>query len=601
MSDFTITIDGKPIPARKGDTILKAALRAGVFIPHYCWHPGLTIAGNCRICLVHATKTMSPPGKPVIACATDAVEGMEVEASGPKVKALREGVMEFLLINHPLDCPVCDQAGECDLQQYSFDYGRETSRFNEPKTQRPRKDLGPLIRYVGNRCIVCTRCVRFTDEVTGTGELNVVHRGEHSSIDTFPGVELDNPLSGCVADICPVGALLDRDSIHTTRVWLLRGTKSVCGGCATGCNVNVETFDQQVKRLTPRENQAVNRWWMCDAGRVEYRKAQTATRVKSARVDGHDASWTAALARAVEAVKGSTGAVVGLTTAHATNEELFLLQQLVGKGPLGVAFAPDGSTFRTRDGFEISPDKNPNRKGVETILGLTGKSDATSGEAAVTRALETTEVGLAIVHDSMPGGAPWSPALLAALGRARALVVIAHDDTAAAPKATVLFPAGHSTERDGTFTNVKGRVQRLRAAVPMPGDARQDLELLQELARVAAVQPRVVSSAGVFRRLAQAIPGGFDGMDYNTIGEHGVPLGEGKKAQAPVTTVPAGLGHATSSSAHTGLRLPVIEGVRTGYEAGPVSREPGRSHDEQVRVAVHRDSPIGYGTRRGDA
>jgi NADH-quinone oxidoreductase subunit G len=573
--DFTFTIDGKTIPAKKGDTILKAGLRAGEFIPHYCWHPGLKVAGNCRICLVHATKTM-PPGKPVIACATEAVEGMEVESNGPRTKALREGVMEFLLINHPLDCPVCDQAGECDLQQYSYDYGRSDSRFHEPKTQRPRKDLGPLIRFVGNRCIVCTRCVRFTEEVTGTGELGVVGRGAMSWIDTFPGVALDNPLSGCVADLCPVGALLDRDSLHTTRVWLLRGTESVCGRCATGCNVNVETWKDEVRRLTPRENQAVNRWWMCDAGRLSYKEAHAPTRVARARVQGDDAPFGDALTRAVDEVKKAQGQVVGLTTGFATNEELFLLRALVGKGPIAVEFAPAGDTFRTKDGFEISTDKNPNRRGVEAVLGL-GAEQVAGGEEAVIAALESGKVGLAVVHDAVPGGAPWSPSLLAALAKAPALIVIAHDDFAGAPRATVLFPAMHWTEKEGTLVNGRGRVQRLRAAVPPPGDARLDLEVLQELARAAAVQPRVLSPAGVFRRLVPAVPAAFEGMDYNRLGAVGLDLGAGKG----------------------GKPLPVVEPL-TGYEAGPVSRGPGRAGDEQVRASVHRESLVGYGTPRGD-
>ncbi|MCW8137554.1 MAG: (2Fe-2S)-binding protein [Planctomycetota bacterium] len=575
--DFTFAIDGKSIPARKGDTILKAGLRAGVFIPHYCWHPGLTVAGNCRICLVHATKTM-PPGKPVIACATQAVEGMEVESDGPRTKALREGVMEFLLVNHPLDCPVCDQAGECDLQQYSFDYGRATSRFHEPKTQRPRKDLGPLIRFVGNRCIVCTRCVRFCEEVAGTGELGVVGRGAMSWIDTFPGVQLDNPLSGCVADLCPVGALLDRDSMHTTRVWLLRGTESACGRCATGCNINVETWNDQVRRLTPRENQAVNRWWMCDEGRLSYKEAQAPTRVRRARVDGREATFLDALTRATDEVRKAQGGVVALTTGFATNEELFTLKALVGKGPIAVAYAPDGSTFKARDGFEISRDKNPNRKGVEAVLGATD-----GGEAAVIAALEAGKVGLAIVHDGVPGGAPWSPTLLAALKKAAALLVLAHDDVPGAPAATVLLPAMHWTEKEGTVVNGGGRVQRLRAAVPPTGDARVDLEVLQELARAAALQPRVLSAAGVFRKLAAAARHEFDGMDYNGLGELGVPLGQGRAARP----------------ASNGRPLPVID-ARTGYEAGPVSRAPGRAGDEQVRVSVHRGSPLGYGTPRGD-
>ena len=568
--DFTFKIDGEEIPARHGDTILRAGLRAGKFIPHYCWHPGLSVAGNCRICLVFATKA-GPPNKPVIACSTQAVEGMEVESNGPRTKAAREGVMEFLLINHPLDCPVCDQAGECDLQQYSFDYGRETSRYVEEKTQRPRKDLGPLIRYVGNRCIVCTRCVRFTDEVTGTGELSVVQRGDSSSIDVFPGVELTNPLSGCVADICPVGALLDRDSIHTTRTWLLRGTSSVCGTCATGCNVNVETWDEQVKRLTPRENQAVNRWWMCDEGRLSYKPAQDPARVVRARLDGAPVPHLRALERAQELARdgAADGLVAAVATGFSTNEELFLLRSLAGKGPMGVTFAPDGAAWKSKDGFTISADKNPNREGAARVLG----SDHDG--AAVAQALQGGQVALLVVLDADPNGSRWSPELEAAFARARRRVVLTLRDGPHTAGADVVLPALHWTEKDGTFVNAGGRVQRLRAATPPPGDARPDHEVLQELLRALGAQPRVLSAAGVWRKLIAARPAELGSTDYSAIGAHGVPLPNARDQVPPARAT-------------------------TGYEAGPVSRHPGRADDEQVRVSVHRESPVGYGTARGD-
>ena len=576
--DFTFKIDGRDIPARQGDTILQAALRAGEFIPHYCYHPGLSVAGNCRICLVFATKA-GPPNKPVIACATQAVEGMEVESAGPRTKAVREGVMEFLLINHPLDCPVCDQAGECDLQQYSFDYGREKSRYVEEKSQRPRKDLGPLIRYVGNRCIVCTRCVRFTDEVTGTGELAVVQRGDSSSIDVFPGTELDNPLSGCVADICPVGALLDRDSIHTTRTWLLRGTRSLCGSCATGCNVNVETWEDEVKRLTPRENQAVNRWWMCDEGRLSWKPQAEPERVTKARLDGAESWHLPALERAQALVReavaeaaqpGKEGGLVAVVASgYATNEELFLLHTLAGDGPIGVTCAADGGSWRSQDGFEISADKNPNREGARRVLGPDDDLQA------VKDALLAGKVSLLVVADADPRGSAWDPALAVAFARAPRRIVLTLREGAHTAGAQVVLPALHWTEKDGTFVNGRGRVQRVRAAVPPPGDARSDLEVLQELLRARGAQPRVLSAAGVWRKLVAARPGDLGSADYNAIGALGLPLPGAEDHTPPARAT-------------------------TGYEAGPVSRQAGRADDEQVRISVHRTSPAGYGTPRGD-
>jgi len=569
--DFTFTIDGEEVPARHGDTILKAALRAGRFIPHYCWHPGLSIAGNCRICLVFATKA-GPPHKPVIACSTQAVEGMEVESDGPRTKAAREGVMEFLLINHPLDCPVCDQAGECDLQQYSYDYGRETSPFVEPKIQRHRKDFGPLIRFAGNRCIVCTRCVRFTDEVTGTGELAVVQRGDSSVIDTFPGVELDNPLSGCTADICPVGALLDRDSIHTTRTWLLRGTKSACGRCATGCNVNVETWREEVHRVTPRANMAVNRWWMCDEGRLSYKEAHDERRLRRARVGDREASWLVAMEKAqdlVRAASAADGKIAAIVSGFASNEELFLVRQLLGGDePLAVGYAADGAGWRSKDGFEISADRNPNRGGVERMFGKG------HGQDHLREVLDAGDVSLLLVVDATPGGAVFSDELIAAAVRAPRKIALALSPSRLVRAADVTLPALHWTEKDGTMVNGRGRLQRLRAAVPPPEDARPELEALQELAVALGRAPRVLSAGGVFRRL-QGATSGFGGIDYAKLGEHGLPLP----------------GAADRMSA---------EDAAAWYEAGPVSRGPGRADDEQTRVSVHRFSEAGVGTLRGD-
>ncbi len=565
--EIQFKIDGEELTAHPGETILQAGLRHGKFIPHYCWHPALSIAGNCRMCLVHVTP--GPPGKPVIACGTQVTAGMEVDSSSDKTKYAREGVLEFLLANHPLDCPICDQAGECDLQQYSYDHGRSFSKFDEAKTQRPRKDLGPLIRFNGNRCIVCTRCVRFCEEITGSAELTVVNRSDQSYIDIFPDQPLDNPLSGCTADLCPVGALLETDSIHSTRVWLHRRTKSVCGGCATGCNINVETFDDKVKRITPRENQAVNRWWMSDDGRLTYKEALAQDRLREARVDGEPVAARAAVEKALELLREAGDAVAVLTTGFASNEELFLLDQLATKGPRGVVFRADGSSYTARDGFTISKDKNPNRAGVEAFF---GKANAGDDVAA---AIRGGKVKLLIVQDGIPGGGPWSAPVLAAAQEAPAVIALSLTDGAVAGLATVALPAQHWTEKDGTFVNGRGRLQRVRAATPPVGDAPTDLEVLQELARGLGRIPRVVSAAGVFRRLAAAHPGKLGGVaSYEAIGDVGVPL-----PGAQDTTPP--------------------EACTTYYEAGPVSRHPGRADDEQTRISVHRAHDAGFGTVRG--
>ncbi|MBL4845143.1 MAG: (2Fe-2S)-binding protein [Planctomycetes bacterium] len=563
--EVPFTIDGASYTALKGETVLEAALRNGYFIPHYCWHPSLSIAGNCRMCLVH---TKPGPPKPQIACNTVVSEGMEVDASSEKTLTAREGILEFLLANHPLDCPICDQAGECDLQQYSFDHGRTTSKFSEIKTQRPRHDLGPRIRFNGNRCILCTRCVRFCDEVTGTGELTVVNRSDSAWIDVFPGVPLDNPLSGCTADLCPVGALLDSDWIHTTRVWLLRGTKSVCSGCATGCNVNVEAFDDSVKRMTPRENQPVNKWWMCDEGRDSHREATTDSRLNVARLDGQPVKHQDALEAALDLFSATPAAKIAyLTTGHATCEELHLLETITD-GPGGVNYRPDGGAFETLDGFKLSADKNPNRAGVVAVLG-----DVDAGER-VRKGIESGQIELVVVCDSQPGGANWDEGLVEALKGDVKAIVISLEDTWLAQTKQVAFPGLHAIEKDGTFVNQNGRLQRVRAAVSAPGDTRGELDVLQELGRSAGHFPRVLSAGGVFRRLAAASPDAFGGLTYRGLGAVGLPLA-GAADQTPA------------------------DKCQTYYNAGPVSRET-RAQDEQTRVAVHRESPLGYGTVRGN-
>ena len=354
-------IDGTEYKAIPGETVLQAALRNGVFIPHYCWHPGLGVDGNCRMCLVYSA---SPgPPKPDIACNSDGARGHggRLQLVEPRSRRTARGSSSSSSINHPLDCPICDQAGECDLQQYSFDHGqRVLPKFVETKVQKPPQGPGPAqIRFNGNRCIVCTRCVRFTEKVTGTGELAVVNRGDSNVIDTFPGEPLDNPMSGCVTDLCPVGALLDTDSIHSTRTWLLRGTDSVCGGCATGCNVVVETFDGGVKRITPRENQATNKWWMCDSGRLARHETSQGDRLLSARIGEDNANPAAAIDAAVDIVRGAKGSLGVLTSGYSTCEELFLLETLAGKSPWAWSTRPRARASPRRTGSTSTRTRTP--------------------------------------------------------------------------------------------------------------------------------------------------------------------------------------------------------------------------------------------------
>ena len=264
MDPVKLNIDGREVTTVKGKTVIQAAADEGILIPHYCYHPKLTIAGNCRMCLVEIEKMP----KLQIACNTQATEGMVVKTQSPKVLDARRAVMEFLLINHPLDCPICDQAGECWLQDYYMKHDLMGSRFSEHKVPSQKRHVfGPNVIFDAERCIKCTRCVRFLQEVTRTEELTILNRGDQSTIALFPGRVLDNPLSANVNDICPVGALTDRDFRFRVRVWYLSSTPSVCPGCSTGCNIKVETYQNRIARFKPRVNEAVNSHWICDEGR----------------------------------------------------------------------------------------------------------------------------------------------------------------------------------------------------------------------------------------------------------------------------------------------------------------------------------------------
>ncbi|MCH7886227.1 MAG: (2Fe-2S)-binding protein, partial [Planctomycetes bacterium] len=285
-----ITIDNQTIECRDGVPVLQAALEAGWEVPHYCYHPGLSVVASCRLCLMEMqmphpkTREMGWSPKLVPSCQTPARDGLVVRFDSEKVRDSQKDCMEFYLLNHPLDCPVCDQAGECYLQDYSFRFGQAESRMVEPKLQNPKKDIGPKTLLYQDRCVMCSRCVRFADEISGTHELCIVNRGSRCEIDVFPGLPLDNPLQGNVVDLCPVGCLLDKDFLFKRRVWELSKTPSICGGCATGCSIWIDHADERIYRLRPRFNPNVNDWWICDEGRFGFKYVDDPKRITSPKV-----------------------------------------------------------------------------------------------------------------------------------------------------------------------------------------------------------------------------------------------------------------------------------------------------------------------------
>ena len=328
----TLTIEGAEVSVPKGTTILEAAKQAGVLVPHYCYHPGLPIAGVCRMCLVR----IEGQPKLQISCATPVADGQVVSVYDPQAVEARKGVLEFLLINHPLDCPICDQAGECELQDYVFQEGRAQTRYTPTFAKRfnPVEDFGPDILYVANRCILCTRCVRFMDHAAGDPVLNVSERGDRAFIGVHSAQALDHPWSGNVVDLCPVGSLLSKDFLHKARAWELDKTASICTGCSQGCNIGIETRQNVVVRLRPRPNADVNRYFMCDHGRLNYRWMNRGDRVEAPLVgrDGNltASDWDEAVRQAAEVIAGASGEVTVLASAAASTEALFLARAVAG-------------------------------------------------------------------------------------------------------------------------------------------------------------------------------------------------------------------------------------------------------------------------------
>ena len=332
---ISVTIEGRTTSVPDGTTIIEAAKTVGVLIPHYCYHPGLPIAGVCRMCLVDVEKF--PKLAP--ACATTVMEGQVVHVHNEKAREARKGVLEFLLINHPLDCPVCDQSGECELQDYTFQEGRAESRYEEPKRFNPVEDFGGDVMYVPNRCILCTRCVRFMDDVAHDPVLNVSERGDRAFIGKAEGHDLTHAWAGNVVDLCPVGALISKDFLNKARAWELDRSASICTGCSQGCNVTVETRDNTVVRLKPRSNTDVNHFYLCEQGRLDYRWINRRDRLDQpqVRVQGtlRSVDWEDALDAAAAALAGRR--VTVLASPNSTNESLFLAERIIARqGGAGV-------------------------------------------------------------------------------------------------------------------------------------------------------------------------------------------------------------------------------------------------------------------------
>ena len=558
-----VIVNDVEVEADPKDNCILAARKAGVEIPHYCWHESLSVVASCRMCLVEVGEkkpdgTIAWGPKLVPGCQTPIKEGTVIRTDSAKVKTTQQMTLELLLLNHPLDCSICDQAGECYLQDYTYKYGKAQSRLDEPKLQRMDKyHIGEQIALFTDRCVMCTRCVRFTREISGTAELQVVARGSHEEIDVFPDVPCDNKLAGNVVDLCPVGALCSKDFLYKKRVWWLKHAESVCTGCSTGCSIHVDQNEDKVYRLRPRENPLAQGHFMCDEGRFGFkyihderrltrpklsdavagaanRKSQATTTAGSGDLSFAD-PWTDVLEVArrkiKDAVKSDARGFVAVLSPFMTVEEAYLLASflkgldkrvrlvlgpvpMVGsddkypKGPKGESPAAD----KVR--FTIRAEKCPNRLGVEAVLRhfegqvtsleqMMAGADATSwflvggnSEGWVTESIDRTvgQPGLLIVQDIFPS--PLSE------------------------RADILLPSGSFAEREGTYLNHSGLAQATQAAVRCPGDARADGRILLELAE----RKGLFNAMAIRKEVGNAIPL-LAALAEGDLGEHGVKIG----------------------------------------------------------------------------
>ena len=541
--EVTLLIDDRPVVAKKGTTVLQAAENAGVLVPHYCYHPGLSIAGNCRMCLVEIEKMP----KLQIACATPVAQGMAVRTGNDRVRDARAGIQEFLLINHPLDCPICDQAGECRLQAYEAAYGLGYSRFHEEKVHFPKRyDIGGKVVFDAERCIRCTRCIRFCDEVSQSHELALFQRGDHAIIGTFPGRPLDNPYSGCTVDVCPVGALTWKPFRFKARVWFLKNVPSVCVGCARGCNVDVATFRNRIHRLTPRANVDVNRYWMCDAGRQSYSPLYERPRFERPILRGgpgavgpeEDTSsmdtgslWDLALDRSADLLRGvakahGPKALAAIVSARLTVEDLYLAKRVLGE-LLGVPrMAVPPHEEGEDDHLLVRRDKTPNARGA-SALGI-GAPSAGRVKEILEDAVAGNVRGLVVVGEDLTGFPGFSEALFQKLD---VLVVIDWWQSPTADRAQVALPACGYGEFEGTVVNFQERVQRLRVGLDPRGEADPTWRILRDLGRRFGLPSEYATSRAVFDDVAAKVPA-FAGLSYRALGDRGAPMPAGAARDA---------------------------------------------------------------------
>jgi NADH-quinone oxidoreductase subunit G len=560
-----VQIDGVWRQFPKGTRIIEACRSVGSIVPHYCYHPKLTAPGNCRMCLVQTGMPPRPaPGqepqrdengyepigwmpRPVIACANTVAENMGIRTSGELVEKCREGVMEFLLINHPLDCPICDQAGECRLQEHSVGHGRGVSRFIDMKVKKPKNvDIGPRIRLDDERCIMCSRCIRFMDEVAGDPVLGFTQRGTHTTLTVHPGRLLDSNYSLNTADICPVGALTSNDFRFQMRVWFLKETPSIDVNCGTGTNITIWTRGNKIHRITPRQNDEVNSCWMPDSHRLNFHYIDGENRLsqplaKNAAGLHEPTTWSAALASAASAIKSfAPDQVAVIASGRMTNEELFLVRALaenIGTQNLSIV-----SRSGEADHLLVAADRNPNTTGAKLVW---ENNDPSSKLDSIRSAVRSGDIkALIVLGEDLVSDAGFSSDDLSNLGLLVQLHTLANPT---ASRAHFVLPTAAFAEKRGSMVNLSGRLQRLNRAVEPTGQCRDDWESIRNLiCAITGDKHEIHHIEDVFKAIAESIPA-FQNLTLSKIGHQGTQITE------------------------TGHKIPLLENERARKAAGQIN------------------------------
>ncbi|MEM1443051.1 MAG: molybdopterin-dependent oxidoreductase [Verrucomicrobiota bacterium] len=536
-----VQINGEWHSFPKGTRMIEACREAGAEVPHYCYHPKLTSPGNCRMCLVEMGMPPRPrPGddppepdenghlpiswipRPAIACANTVAPNMGIRTESDMTEECREGVMELLLANHPLDCPICDQAGECSLQEFSVEHGKGESRFREQKVKKPKNvDVGPRIRLDDERCIMCSRCIRFTDEIADDPVLGFTDRGSHTVLTVYPGRELANNYSLNTVDICPVGALTSNDFRFQMRVWFMKETKTIDTNCATGANITVYSREDKIYRITPRQNNDVNSDWMPDSHRLNFHWIESEARLTDPMVrqgDTHTLStWQQAMAITADRLAGIEGTEIAvIASARMTNEELSMVNRLVKH--LGVGHVDTVPREGEADGYLISADRNPNTEGVKIVLGI---DDPGSQLGSIKEGIEQGRIKAVLaLQENIVEDAGFSAELLGKLDFLLASYPLANPT---ADAADVVLPGAAWAEKSGTMINVTGRLQRLNKAVEGPGQTLEPWEIVRDLIQATGGGNGIYAVNDILKQMSKEVPD-LEGVTWGKIGDLGIPL-----------------------------------------------------------------------------